>query len=116
MKKKVVSCCCLLLLAVAGNAWAGTVQGRLIDRFYMPLVGGRVLFYPESAAGTGKAIERRLAAGGWFRVELPAGRYRLAVRDARGDLLTVADREQGKICQVDAAGTVDLGSVVVGGI
>ncbi len=115
MKKIVMSCCCLLLLAAAGNVWAGAVQGRLIDRFYMPLAGGRILFYPDGGAAVEQAVVRRLSPGGWFRVELPAGRWRLAVRNARGELLAVSGEARTVVYQVGQVGTVDLGSVVVGG-
>ncbi len=115
MKKTVMWCGCLLLLAVAGDVRAGAVQGRLIDRFYMPLAGGRIIFYQEGASGAGQAVVRRIASGGWFRVELPAGRWRLAARNARGELLPVVGGSGGAVCRVDRDGTVDLGSVVAGG-
>jgi len=130
MKKKAVTWGVVLFLMVfAESAMAGSVQGRLINKFYMPVHDVVLLFFksetgpPPTTAWRHPDVTRRAGANGWFKVELPQGHYYMGAIKSnnsehpdRTKLLVLDGQNLLKKYGVANQGLLDLGSVVMGDI
>jgi len=115
MKKAMMVVCCAALLLATGTAWGGSVQGRLLDRYYMPVKNARLLFFRiDDGEKTRRAeVIRRVGANGWFKVELAAGTYTMVVSRSGTDNISLADRKSRRQYRIGERQLLDLGSVVL---